>query len=53
MNHFFTVRVIQHWHRLPGEVVHSPSLETHKSHLGTVLDNLLLVALLKQAGWTR
>jgi len=26
--HFFTVRVSEDWHRLPGEGVESPSLET-------------------------
>jgi len=27
---FFTVRVMECWHRLPGEVVESPSLEVFK-----------------------
>ena len=39
--HFFTVRVTKHWHRLPREVVESPSLEIFKSHLDTVLGNWL------------
>ena len=38
--HFFTVRVTEHWHRLPREVVESPSLEIFKSHLDMVLGNL-------------
>ncbi|KAK4827967.1 hypothetical protein QYF61_022669 [Mycteria americana] len=37
--HFFTVRVTEHWHRLPKMVVESPSLEIFKSHLDVVLDN--------------
>ena len=36
---FFTVRVTNHWHRLPMEVVESPSLEIFKNHLDTVLGN--------------
>lgn len=40
--HFFTVRVIKHWHRLPSEVVESPSLETFKNSLDTGLGNQLL-----------
>lgn len=33
--HFFTVRVIKHCHRMPREVVDSPSLEIFRS-LGMV-----------------
>jgi len=39
--HFFTVRVPKHWHRLPKEVVESPSSEIFRSHLDTVLGNWL------------
>ena len=34
---FFTVRVAEHWNRLPGEVVESPSLETFKTYLDAFL----------------
>ena len=49
-NHFFTVRVIEHWHRLPREVVKFPSLEIFTSQLDMVLGNQLWVALLEQRG---
>jgi len=38
---FFTLRVMEHWHRLPREVVESPSLEIFKTRLDKVLYNLL------------
>jgi len=28
---FFTIKVVKHWPRLPGEVVDAPSLETFKA----------------------
>jgi len=39
--HFFTIRVVKDWNRLPREVVQSPSVEILKSHLDMVLGNLL------------
>jgi len=45
---FFTLRVAEHWNRLPRGVVESPSLETFKTCLDKVLCNLLWVNLLWQ-----
>ncbi|KFV85406.1 hypothetical protein N308_09932, partial [Struthio camelus australis] len=38
---FLTVRVTEHWNRLPREVVDSSSLEIFKIHLDTTLGNVL------------
>jgi len=38
---FFTLRVVKHWHRLPGQVVDAPSLETFKLVLGGALSHLV------------
>ena len=35
------VKISEHWHRLPREVVESPSLEIFKTHLDKVLCSLL------------
>jgi len=48
----FPLRVTEHWNRLPGEVVESPSLEIFKTGLDKVLCSLIWVTLLLQEGWT-
>jgi len=49
------MRVVRHWHRLPREVVDTPSLETFRARLDGALSNLiqLKTALLTVGGWTR
>ena len=38
---FFTVRVMEHWNRLPSELVDFPFLEVFKTHLDAYLCSLL------------
>ncbi|KFO72537.1 hypothetical protein N303_09583, partial [Cuculus canorus] len=38
---FFTMRVVRHWKRLPGEVVAAPSLEVFKARLDGALGSLI------------
>ncbi|KFQ73180.1 hypothetical protein N335_12097, partial [Phaethon lepturus] len=38
---FLTMRVVNHWHRLPREVVDAPSLETFQVRLDRALSNLI------------
>ena len=38
---FFTVRVVRHWNRLPGEAVDAPSLEAFKARLDGAVSNLV------------
>ncbi|GAB0189191.1 hypothetical protein GRJ2_001384400 [Grus japonensis] len=38
---FFTLRMTEHWNRLPREAVESPSLEIFKTRLDVILCNLL------------
>ncbi|KFP40715.1 hypothetical protein N324_11886, partial [Chlamydotis macqueenii] len=37
---FFTLTVVEHWHRLPREMVDAPSLEMFKARLDEALSNL-------------
>ena len=38
--HFFSEITVRQWHRLPGDVVKSLSLEVFKKHAGVVLRNV-------------
>ncbi|KFR07024.1 hypothetical protein N306_10809, partial [Opisthocomus hoazin] len=38
---FFTMRVVKHRNRLPGEAVEAPSLETFEARLDRALSNLV------------
>jgi len=38
---FFMGRVMEHWNRVPRDVVESPSMEIFKTHLSAYLCNLL------------
>jgi len=47
-NNFFTLRVTEHWNRLPREAVDSPSLEIFKTLLDAILSSLMKMSLLRQ-----
>ncbi|KFU89882.1 hypothetical protein M959_08241, partial [Chaetura pelagica] len=38
---FFTMRVVRHWNRLPGDIVEAPSLEMFKAGLDEALCSLV------------
>lgn len=51
--HFFTLRVTEHWHKIPRKVVDSSSLKVFKNCLDMILGNWLYVSLPEQGVWTR
>jgi len=40
-NKFYTLKVVRHWHRLPGYTVDTPSLEAIKARLNGALGSLI------------
>lgn len=49
----FSVKVTEHWYKLPWEAVGYPLLEIFRNHPDMVLGCLLYMALLEQGHWTR
>lgn len=50
--YFFALRAINHWSKLPSDIVKLPSLEVFNSELDRVLDNLIL-APFPMKDWTK
>lgn len=40
--HFFTERIVKHWHRLHRAMVESPSLEVCKKHVDVAVEDMVL-----------